>query len=159
MMNTENSHPTTDPHNLNRFLQAQEADYERALAEIRSGRKQSHWMWYIFPQLVGLGFSSMAQHYAIKSVEEAKAYLAHPVLGPRLIECAEAVVAVERRTANGIFGSPDDMKLRSCATLFAQVSPPRSVFERLLKKYFQNEPDGKTLQLLGLSSETASPQP
>src|SRR5436305_1227395 len=103
-----------DPHNLNRFVQAQVDDYEQALAEIRSGRKQSHWMWYIFPQFDGLGFSSTSKRYAIKSIAEAEAYLAHPVLGPRLQECAEAALRVEGRTASEIFGSPDDMKLRSC---------------------------------------------
>ena len=110
---------TDDPYNLSRFLQAQEDDYKEALSEIRNGRKRSHWMWYIFPQIDGLAFSSTSKHYAIKSIEEAKAYLAHPVLGPRLLECAQAVVDVEGRSAAEIFGSPDDLKLRSCATLFA----------------------------------------
>src|SRR4051794_4759870 len=142
-----------DPHNLNRFVQAQEGDYERALSEIRRGRKQSHWMWYIFPQLDGLGFSSTSKRYSIKSVAEAEAYLAHPVLGPRLMECAEAVLRVVGRSALELFGSPDDMKLRSCATLFASVSPVGSVFDRLLGKYFQGERDGKTLRLLGIAPE------
>jgi uncharacterized protein (DUF1810 family) len=139
-----------DPHNLNRFVQAQAGDYERALAEIRSGRKRSHWMWYVFPQFQGLGFSSTSKLYAINSIHEAKAYLAHPVLGPRLSECAEAVLSVAGRTAHEIFGSPDEMKLRSSATLFACVSPDGSVFHRLLDKYFQGGPDGKTTQLLGI---------
>jgi uncharacterized protein (DUF1810 family) len=142
-----------DPHNLNRFVQAQADDYEQALSEIRSGRKRSHWMWYIFPQFDGLGFSSTSQRYSIKSVAEAEAYLGHPVLGPRLRECAEAVLRVEGRSAFEIFGSPDDMKLRSCATLFACVSPGGSVFDRLLGKYFQGERDGKTLRLLGITPE------
>ena len=137
-----------DPHDLNRFVQAQEGVHERALAEIKSGRKRSHWMWYIFPQFDGLGFSPTAKLYAIKSVAEAEAYLRHPVLGPRLKECAEAALGVQGRTAFEIFGSPDDMKLRSCATLFAHVSPPGSVFHRLLDKYYQGEPDDKTLRLL-----------
>lgn len=137
-----------DPHNLNRFVEAQEDDYERALAEITSGRKRTHWMWYIFPQIDGLGFSPLTRHFSIKSVEEAKAYLAHPVLGPRLMECAEAVVAVESRSAAEIFGSPDDLKLKSCATLFASVLPPGSVFDRLLAKYYMGARDAKTLQLL-----------
>src|SRR5262249_59196898 len=119
------------------------------LGEIRSGRKQSHWMWYIFPQFDGLGFSSTSQRYSIKSVAEAKAYLAHPVLGPRLRECAEAVLGVEGRSAFEIFGSPDDMKLRSSATLFAAVSPPGSVFERVLAKYYGGEADAPTLRLMG----------
>ena len=123
-----------DPYNLSRFVQAQERDYAQALAEIKSGRKRSHWIWYVYPQFDGLGFSSNSRFYAIKSVEEAKAFLNHPVLGPRLVECAEAALGVEGRTAREIFGSPDDMKLRSCATLFASVSPEGSVFHRLLGK-------------------------
>ena len=140
----------TDPHDLQRFVVAQEEDYERALSEIRSGRKRSHWMWYIFPQFAGLGFSSTSVRYAIKSTEEAGAYLAHAVLGPRLRECAEAVLSVSGRSANEIFGSPDDLKLRSCATLFGCVSPENSVFHALLEKYFHSEPDPKTLRLLNL---------
>ena len=140
---------TDDPHDLSRFVQAQGRDYERALSEIQSGRKRSHWMWYIFPQFDGLAFSSTSKHYAIKTVDEARAYLEHPILGPRLLACAEAAVRVEGRSATEIFGSPDDLKLRSCATLFASVSPPGSVFHRLLDKYYQGETDGKTLRLLG----------
>ena len=138
-----------DPYELNRFVQAQERDYARALAELRNGEKRSHWMWYIFPQIDGLGFSSMSKRYSIKSLEEAKAYLEHPILGPRLIECAEAVLAVEGRSAHEIFGSPDDLKLKSCATLFASVSSSGSVFEELLVKYYDGTRDRKTLQLLG----------
>jgi uncharacterized protein (DUF1810 family) len=138
-----------DPYDLDRFVQAQRNDYEQALAEITNGRKQSHWMWYVFPQFDGLGFSSTSKRYSIKSVAEAKAYLAHPVLGPRLTECAEAVMGVPGRSALEIFGFPDDVKLKSCATLFAQVSPPGSVFEQLLGKHFQGEADEKTLRLLG----------
>lgn len=139
---------TTDPYNLSRFVQAQEDDYERALSEIKSGQKRSHWMWYIFPQVDGLGFSPTSKRYSIKSIAEAKAYLNHPVLGPRLTECAEAVLHVEGRSAYEILGSPDDMKLRSCATLFAHISPVESVFDRLLDKFFQGDPDPKTLHLL-----------
>jgi uncharacterized protein (DUF1810 family) len=138
-----------DPHDLDRFVQAQAGDYQRALAEVRAGRKRSHWMWYVFPQFDGLGFSETARRYAIKSVAEAQAYLAHPVLGPRLVEIAEAALGVEGRSALGVFGSPDDMKLRSCATLFAHVSPAGSVFERLLGKYFDGERDDRTLRLIG----------
>ncbi|HKQ59364.1 MAG TPA: DUF1810 family protein [Candidatus Eisenbacteria bacterium] len=137
-----------DPHGLGRFLRAQAADYERALEEIRGGRKRSHWMWYVFPQLDGLGVSPTARRYAIRSLAEAEAYLRHPVLGPRLVEIAEAAARVEGRSATEVFGSPDDMKLRSCATLFARVSPPGSVFERLLARYFQSRPDDRTLDLL-----------
>ena len=138
-----------DPHDLDRFVLAQAGDYERALAEIRAGRKRSHWMWYIFPQIDVLGFSSMSRRYSIKSLDEARAYLDHPVLGRRLVECAEAALGVEGRSAYDIFGSPDDLKLRSCATLFAAVTPPDSVFARLLDKFYAGERDEKTLQLLG----------
>jgi uncharacterized protein (DUF1810 family) len=151
MADTQEPGGASDPHNLNRFVQAQEDDYRQALAEIRSGRKRSHWMWYIFPQFDGLGFSSTSRHYSIKSLAEAQAYLAHPVLGPRLKECAEAVLDVKGRSAFEIFGSPDDVKLRSCATLFACVSPKGSVFERLLATYYGGERDGKTLRLLGIA--------
>lgn len=140
-----------DPYDLYRFVRAQEAAYDRALAELRAGRKRSHWMWYIFPQVAGLGFSATSRHYAIKSLEEAKAYLAHTLLGPRLIECAEAALQVDGRSAHEIFGSPDDLKLRSSATLFAQVSPEGSVFHRLLDKYFQGQPDTATLRLLSVA--------
>ena len=138
-----------DPFDLNRFVVAQERDFSQALSEIKNGQKRSHWMWYVFPQFAGLGFSSTAQRYAIKSVKEAQAYLAHPVLGPRLNECAEAAARVEGRSATEIFGSPDDLKLKSSATLFALVSPPGSVFERLLDKYYSGQRDGKTLRLVG----------
>ena len=137
-----------DPFQLRRFLEAQEGSYDRALAEIRNGRKQSHWMWFIFPQYRGLGTSAMAERYAIGSVAEAEAYLRHPVLGPRLHECAEAAVGVSGRSASDVFGYPDDLKLRSCATLFARVSPAGSVFERLLEKYFAGERDENTVRLL-----------
>jgi len=142
-----------DPYNLNRFVQAQEANYQHALAELRGGKKRTHWMWYIFPQLDGLALSSTAKHYSIKSVEEAEAYLEHPILEPRLLECAEAIIHIEGRTATEIFGSPDDLKLRSCATLFAYVLPPGSVFDRLLKKYYGGGRDEKTLQLLNIVSD------
>jgi len=144
-----------DPHNLSRFVQAQKGVYDRALAEVRSGKKRSHWMWFIFPQVDGLSPNPTANSklYAIKSIAEAKAYLSHPVLGPRLMECAEAALSVQGRTAHEIFDSPDDMKLRSCATLFASVSQPGSVFDQLLDKYYQGERDSKTLRLLGIASD------
>ena len=135
---------------LDRFLEAQQDVYDEALAEITAGRKRSHWMWFIFPQIDGLGFSSTAKFYSIKSRAEAKAHLAHPVLGLRLLECAEAALAVQGRSASEIFGTPDDMKLRSCATLFAAVSPPQSVFERLLQKYYGGVSDDRTMQILGM---------
>ncbi len=144
-----------DPYDLSRFVRAQEDDYEQALSEIRGGRKRSHWMWYIFPQGDGLGFSSTSRRYAIKNIAEAEAYLSHPVLGVRLMECVEAVLGLEQRSAFEIFGSPDDMKLKSCATLFAHVSPPGSVFERLLVKYYSGEHDRETLRLLGVLPDSS----
>jgi uncharacterized protein (DUF1810 family) len=144
----------SDPFELSRFVEAQRTSYERALEEISAGRKRSHWMWYVFPQIVGLGFSASARRYAIKSRAEAEAYLHHPLLGPRLEACAAAALGAERRSAREIFGTPDDLKLRSCATLFAEVAPSGSVFERLLDKYFDGEPDAETLRLL---QKAASP--
>lgn len=140
----------TGPDDLDRFVAAQDADgtYDRALGELRSGRKTSHWMWFVFPQIEGLGSSRMAQRYAISGAAEAEAYLRHPVLGPRLLECAEALLAVEGRTAREILGPPDDLKLKSSATLFAAVSPPGSVFERLLDRYCAGERDEATLRRL-----------
>ena len=141
-----------DAYDLARFVRAQELDYDQALSEIRGGRKRSHWMWYIFPQFDGLGVSSTSRQYAIKSLAEADAYLRHPVLGPRLLESVQAVLGVEGRSAYEVFGSPDDMKLRSCATLFACVSPAGSVFEQVLDRYFGGERDDKTLRLIGRQS-------
>jgi uncharacterized protein (DUF1810 family) len=138
----------SDPYNLTRFLLAQEADYGQVLAEIRAGRKRSHWMWYVFPQFDGLGMSPTSKHYAIKSAQEAVAYLAHPLLGPRLMECAESALQVADRSALEIFGSPDDMKFRSSATLFASVSPQGSVFHRIIDKYFDGKRDVRTIELL-----------
>ena len=136
------------PYDLDRFVDAQAGSYDRALAEIRDGRKRTHWMWYVFPQLAGLGMSEMSRRYAISGIDEARAYLAHPVLGPRLRACAEAAVAVEGRSAREVFGTPDDRKLRSCATLFAAALPPGSVFDRVLTKYWDGERDAATLRLL-----------
>lgn len=137
-----------DPHDLSRFLQAQDDDFEQALSEITAGRKRSHWMWYIFPQIAGLGSSGMARRYAIRGAAEARAYLAHPLLGPRLIACAEAAAAHQGLSATEIFGTPDDLKLRSSATLFARVSPAGSVFHRLLETFYPQGPDPATLRLL-----------
>jgi uncharacterized protein (DUF1810 family) len=142
-----------DRYDLNRFVEAQQADYDRALSEITSGQKRTHWMWFIFPQVYGLGSSSTSKYYAIRSPEEARAYLDHPVLGPRLLACAEAAVSVEGRSATEIFGSPDDRKLQSSATLFASGSPPGSVFHRLLEKYFRGGRDERTIELLGIDPE------
>jgi uncharacterized protein (DUF1810 family) len=149
MEDTKRPGAVVDPYDLERFVQAQEGDYEEALSEIRRGLKRSHWMWYIFPQFDGLGISSTSKRYSVKSVEEARAFVAHPVLGPRVLECAEAALRVEGLSAVEIFGSPDDMKLRSCATLFASVSPAGSVCHRIIDKYFRGECDARTLRLIG----------
>ncbi|HSI36597.1 MAG: DUF1810 domain-containing protein [Phycisphaerae bacterium] len=138
----------SDPHDLARFVDAQAGVYQTALDELRAGQKRSHWMWFIFPQFRGLGSSSMAKRYAIQTRDEAAAYLAHPMLGPRLIECTQALLTVDGRSALQILGSPDDVKLKSCATLFAAVAPAGSVFDRLLDKYYAGERDPRTLVLL-----------
>jgi uncharacterized protein (DUF1810 family) len=133
---------------LERFVEAQEHDYAVALDELRAGRKRSHWMWYVFPQMRGLGSSPFSERYGIASLDEARAYLAHRVLGPRLREIADVVLRIDGASAREIFGSPDDLKLRSCATLFAQLSPPSSVFHQLLDKFFDGTPDAATLALV-----------
>ena len=142
----------SDPHQLNRFLKAQRNDYPRALAEVRNGRKVSHWMWYIFPQIDGLGRSSTAIRYAIKSLAEAAAYLNHEVLGSRLLEISHALLSVEGRTAREIFGMPDVYKLRSSMTLFDAVQAdserPTSIFREVLERYYTGERDKRTLELL-----------
>ncbi len=138
----------SDTIDLNRFMTAQESIYDSVLTELRSGRKRTHWMWYIFPQLDGLGHSPTSKHYAIKSMEEARQYLNHPVLGTRLLECAEAVFAIEGRSISEIFAHPDNLKLKSSMTLFACVADQCSVFARILDKYFDGERDALTLQLL-----------
>jgi uncharacterized protein (DUF1810 family) len=145
---------TGDPFDLNRFVDAQQGNYERALAEIRNGFKQSHWMWYVFPQFAGLGQSWTSQRYAINSLDEAHAYLLHPILGPRLVEVAEAALAVNGRSAKEIFGSPDDVKLRSSATLFALASADDSVFHRIIDKYFHGQSDPITLELVRRQSRS-----
>ena len=137
-----------DPFDLQRFVAAQEPRIADALAELRAGRKRTHWMWFVFPQLRGLGHSQMAWHFGIASRGEAAAFLAHPVLGPRLRECVELVLAVRGRTAHEIFGSPDDLKLCSCLTLFAEVAGGDSVFDRALRQYFGGQPDPATLDRL-----------
>lgn len=138
-----------DPYDLRRFLDAQDESYDRALAELQAGRKDSHWMWFVFPQIRGLGASSMAQYYAIQHTAEAQQYLAHPVLGARLRECAAALLGIEGKTANQILGTPDDLKLRSSMTLFARVDQDgTSIFRRVLDKYFQGQPDPRTLEIL-----------
>jgi uncharacterized protein (DUF1810 family) len=139
-----------DPYGLARFVAAQDAyrTYDDATAELRRGRKTSHWMWFVFPQIAGLGFSPTAQRYAICSLDEARAYLAHPVLGPRLIECTGIVAATEGRTAEQIFGEIDAMKLRSSMTLFLRAAPSEPGFARVLGAYFDGEPDPATDRLI-----------
>jgi uncharacterized protein (DUF1810 family) len=137
-----------DPFDLDRFVRAQAQTYVQALSELERGRKESHWMWWIFPQIDGLGSSPTSRAYSIKSEDEARAYLDHPILGPRLIQCAEAVLAIDGKTPTSILGSPDDMKLKSSATLFAYISAPGSVFERILDKFYDGERDAATLRLL-----------
>ena len=132
---------------LERFVQAQEGVYASARAELAAGRKRSHWMWFVFPQLAGLGSSPTARHYAIEDVAEARAYLAHPVLGPRLLECA-ALLLDQQRSAEQIFGYPDDLKLRSSMTLFAEAADDPTPFRRVLD-HFYDGPDQRTLDLLG----------
>jgi len=144
----ENLQKNDDSFDLNRFVEAQQTIYESVLRELRNGRKRSHWMWFVFPQIDGLAHSSTSKFYAVKSPEEALAYLNHPVLGKRLNECAEAVLALEGRSASEIFGYPDDLKLKSSLTLFASVSDAQSVFALLLDKYFAGERDLRTLKIL-----------
>ena len=144
-----------DPFNLDRFLAAQAGVHERALTELRNGCKQSHWMWFVFPQLAGLGHSARAQHYGITGLDEARAYLAHPVLGARLQECAAVLEGLDPGLpASSIFGYPDELKLRSSLTLFARVAGSGSIFERLLDKYFAGEPDDLTVALLQMQSHS-----
>jgi uncharacterized protein (DUF1810 family) len=137
-----------DLFNLERFVDAQAPVYQQARRELEAGRKQSHWMWFVFPQIAGLGQSAMSIRFSIASLDEAKAYLAHPVLGPRLRECARLALDVEGKTAREIFGSVDEMKFRSSMTLFARASPEDNVFERCLTKYFGGAEDPATLERL-----------
>lgn len=134
---------------LDRFLTAQERSYDTALSEIKSGRKRSHWMWYIFPQIAGLGMSSTAQYYSIADIEEAREYIAHPVLGARLIEISRALLTLGSSDATAVMGYPDDLKLRSSMTLFAQVSED-PVFNAVIDKFYGGRPDTRTLHILGV---------
>ena len=134
-------------HDLNRFVEAQDPIYARVVAELAAGTKQSHWMWFVFPQIAGLGFSAMAQRYAIDSRAEAEAYLAHPVLGPRLIECTRLVLGITGKTIHAILGSPDDLKFRSSMTLFDAVSDD-PIFAEAIEKYYAGEKDRATLATL-----------
>lgn len=140
----------TEVHDLQRFVTAQEPIFETALAELRAGRKRTHWMWFVFPQLRGLGLSPTAERYGLASLAEARAYLAHPVLGPRLAACTAAILEIEGQSAHAIFGSPDDMKLRSSLTLFGLASDSGdTLFQRGLQRYFDGKPDQRTLDLIG----------
>ena len=135
--------------NLQRFIDAQESTYERALTEIKNGRKESHWIWFIFPQLQGLGFSNTSKFYAIKDIKEAEEYLRHEVLGKRLINICEELMKLETRDANKVFGTPDDLKLKSSMTLFSLLENTNPVFEQVLKKFFNGAKDLRTLELMG----------
>ncbi|MFL6442785.1 MAG: DUF1810 domain-containing protein [Candidatus Sulfotelmatobacter sp.] len=137
-----------NPYNLERFVSAQQAIYPQVVSELRAGYKTSHWMWFVFPQIRGLGRSPISLEYAISSREEAAAYLQHPILGPRLKECTRLVLALEGQSTEHIFGSADDMKFRSSMTLFAQVSPDDEIFARALQQYFHGVPDQLTLDRL-----------
>jgi uncharacterized protein (DUF1810 family) len=134
---------------LKRFVDAQQSTYNSALAEVQRGRKSGHWMWFIYPQIDGLGYSETARFYAIKDVKEAEAYLAHPVLGKRLLEISSALLKLESNDAHSIFGSPDDLKLRSSMTLFSSLENSDPIFQLVLDKFFDGEKDQKTLRLLG----------
>jgi uncharacterized protein (DUF1810 family) len=144
-----------DPFDLERFVAAQSGVHERAVAELSNGRKRSHWMWFVFPQLAGLGHSARAQRYGITGLDEARAYLAHPVLGARLQECAAVLEGLDPGLpASSIFGYPDDLKLRSSLTLFARAAGPGSIFQRLLDKYFAGQPDDLTVALLQMQGRS-----
>ena len=138
----------TDPFDLQRFVTAQDRVYAAVLDELRQGRKQTHWMWFVFPQLAGLGHSAMAERYALSGLDEASAHLVHPVLGPRLRECTELVNSVSGKSAHDIFSSPDDMKFRSSMTLFAEVEKEGSPFGEALERYFAGERDRRTMDIL-----------
>jgi uncharacterized protein (DUF1810 family) len=138
-----------DPFNLQRFVFAQQAVYDNVLDELRAGRKQSHWMWFVFPQIRGLGHSAMAQKFAITSLEEARAYLLHPILGMRLRECSRIVADTEGRSINDIFGDPDNRKFHSCMTLFSKAAEENEIFRKCLRKYFSGQEDPQTLALIG----------
>lgn len=138
----------TKENSLKRFLDAQEADYQIALSEVKNGRKRSHWMWYIFPQIQGLGFSETSKLYAIKDIREAEEYLKHPVLGSRLVLICNELLGLESNDANKIFGSPDDLKLKSSMTLFSSLHNTNPVFQLVLEKFFNGTKDNKTLQII-----------
>ncbi|MDB4903802.1 MAG: calpastatin [Mucilaginibacter sp.] len=138
----------TKENDLKRFLDAQQTDYQVALTEVKSGRKKSHWIWYIFPQIQGLGLSETSKYYAIKDIHEAEEYLKHPVLGSRLIHICNELLQLKQNNANDIFGSPDDLKLKSSMTLFAALPDANPVFQSVLEKFFNGTKDIKTLQII-----------
>jgi uncharacterized protein (DUF1810 family) len=138
----------TYSHHLQRFVNAQQDSYQNALAEVKNSRKQGHWMWYIFPQIKGLGFSETSKFYGISNIAEAVGFLEHPVLGSRLVQICKALLALQSNNAHQVFGSPDDLKLRSSMTLFSQVPNPDPVFENVLQKFFEGKPDDATLRIL-----------
>lgn len=138
----------TDPYDLQRFLNPQEQDFDIALKEIREGHKRSHWIWYIFPQLKGLGMSSISEYYGISGLEEARAFLKNPVLGGRLKEITEALLSLESDCAEEIFGYPDNLKVKSSMTLFGEVDPENPLFQKVLNKFYAGEKDERTLQML-----------
>ncbi len=139
-------------YDLHRFIEAQNGIYEQALSELKAGRKRSHWMWFVFPQIAGLGTSSMAEKYAIRSAEEASAYLADPILGSRLLRCVEAILLVSGRSAHDILGSPDDLKLCSSMTLFAAVSDHDSSFHRTIERFYDGKFDDRTIAILSAAN-------
>jgi len=139
---------------LQRFISAQAHDYDTALGEIKSGRKRSHWMWYIFPQIAGLGMTDISRHYAIRDITEATDFLMHPVLGVRLTHICKALLELETNDAQAVFGSPDNLKLKSCMTLFDAVPATFPVFAQVLEKFYRGERDEKTLLLLGIKTHT-----
>ncbi|MCU4183317.1 DUF1810 domain-containing protein [Acidiferrimicrobium sp. IK] len=159
MSSADQRESSDDPRNLQRFVDAQDRDgtYDAALAELRGGAKRSHWMWFVFPQIAGLGTSATSRAYAIASLDEARAYLDHPVLGPRLRECAAVVAGVEGRSAEAILGPVDAQKLRSSMTLFLRAAPDESVFKEVLDRFFDGHGDDATDRLLGRSGGRTPP--
>jgi uncharacterized protein (DUF1810 family) len=157
---TDSTHTAAhDTFNLARFLTAQEGVFHTALKELKSGRKKTHWMWFIFPQIDGLGSSLTARKFAIRSIDEARAYLNHPDLGPRLIECCRALLGVDGKSATDIMGYPDDLKLQSCMTLFGLLGDDHPEFNAVLTKYFAGQPDTNTLKLLNLRQRPTNQTP
>lgn len=145
-----NTREADDPYNLQRFLEAQETVYEAARSELSAGAKRGHWIWFVFPQLKGLGMSAMSQEFGITSLAEAKAYASHPILGARLRECTRLVLNIENRSVDEIFGYPDNLKFRSSMTLFVKSAPDNNIFKSALEKYFGGEGDPLTLEKLGI---------